>query len=182
MVKSLWTSTLIDCNYYADDYYLFGYNYRCTVDNDPNIISKESAVINEVTGSHQTSKSHNDVLGIYASDKTIHFFPKGLEKTFKNIKLIDITICQLKEIHQADLKPFPNLVHLSLSYNEIEVIEEGLFDYNPNLEVVGFYERKLVHIDPNVFDNLNKLRSFWFSLVPCVGLDVEDSKEDVKKL
>jgi len=93
--------------------------------------------------------------------------------------LIVISICQLKEIHQSDLKVFPNLVYFDLTFNEIEVIEAGLFDFNPNLEYIIFYESKIIHIDPNVFDHLNKLKYFWFRPVPCVHENIYNSREEV---
>jgi len=76
------------------------------------------------------------VLGFIAKYQTIQFFPKGLDKYFKNIKLIIIKSCQLKEIHQSDLKVFGDLVAFGLYDNEIEVIEAGLFDFNLNLEQI----------------------------------------------
>jgi len=157
--------------------------YRCEVNTDPNIITEESAVISGVSGTHEGSKNDDDVQGFYATGKTIQFFPKGLENIFKNIKVIRITECQLKAIHQSDLKPFPNLVYFFSAENEIKVIEKGLFDYNPDLEVVGFaYETEIAHIDPNVFDNLNKLRYFFFWAVPCVSQTISDSREEVQKI
>jgi len=155
--------------------------YRCEVSNNPIILTEESAQINSISGSHQASKGNDDVLGIYAVSKTIQFFPKGLDKFFKNIKAFYIESWQLKEIHQSDLKVFPNLVYLYLYGNAIEVIEEGLFDFNPNLEVFGFNEPKIIHIDPNVFDHLNKLRYFLFSSVSCVKQDIYNSKEKVQE-
>jgi len=121
------------------------------------------------------------VEGFYAEFETIKFFPKGLDKLFKNLKLIHMYYCDLKEIHQSDLKPFPNLVYFRLALNKIEVIEAGLFDYNPNLEFVGFWESKIIHIDPNVFDHLYKLSYLWLSTVPCINIDFYDSREQVKK-
>jgi len=146
--------------------------YQCTVDNDLNIISEESAEISRIIGSHKGSKVNDDVTWFDALGKRIQIFPKGLDKFFKNLKMIDISYCNLKEIHQSDLKVFPNLVRFGLLGNEIEVIEEGLFDFNPNLELVGFWEDKIIHIDPNVFDHLTKLSNFWCRFVPCVEKDI----------
>jgi len=123
------------------------------------------------------------VEGFIAIDKTMQFFPKGLDKFFKNIKRIYIHSCQLKEIHQSDLKGFPNLVYFELKYNEIEVIEAGLFDFNPNLESIRFYlESKIIHIDPNVFDHLNKLSNLWFSSAPCFGEHIDVIKEIINRV
>jgi len=60
-------------------------------------------------------------------------------------------------------------------------LRTGLFDYNPNLEFVGFWESKIIHIDPNVFDHLYKLSNFWLGEVLCINIDFYDSKEQVKK-
>jgi len=176
------TSTDIECDYgFSVKYSVVGSIYQCTVDKNLNILTEDSAVISGVNGSHW-SKSYDDVEGFYAVGQTIHFFPKDLDKLFKNLKLIEFLSCQLKEIHQSDLKVFPNLVYLYLYGNAIEVIEEGLFDFNPNLELVGFEESEIVHIDPNVFDHLTKLRYFLFFAVRCVNQEVEDSREKVQKV
>ena len=173
-------SASIECDYNNNmNYHVLGNIYRCEVKNNPNIISDETAVISGINGQHQGTKTNNDVLGFLAASKTIQVFPKGLEKFFNNIKLIHIYKCELKEIHQNDLKAFPHLVIFALSFNEIEVIEEGLFDFNPNLEYVLFYESKIIHIDSNVFDNLSKLRYFWFGSVPCVSKDIVNSRKEV---
>jgi len=121
------------------------------------------------------------VTGVYVYGRTTYFFPKGLDKIFKNLEMINIWNCQLKEIHQSDLKVFPNLVYFALSRNEIKWIEAGLFDFNPNLEYVGFHESSIIHIDPNVFDHLNELRYFQFWSVPCFNQDINDSIEKVQE-
>jgi len=150
--------------------------YRCKVKNNPNIIAEEST---DISGVHQSSKSNDDVLGIYAAFKTIQIFPKGLEFVFKNLKVIWIESCELREIHQSDLMFLPKLVHLTLIRNEIEVIEEGLFDFNPNLKLVWLYEAKIIHIDPNVFDHLNELSDLNLEPVPCVGQNIWNSRPKV---
>jgi len=159
-----------------------GLSYECEVNNNPNITTEESAKISGVSGTHKGSRSNDDdVQSFHASWKTIQFFPKGLDKFFINLKFISIHRSQLKEIHQSDLKGFPNLTYFYLSGNEIEVIEEGLFDFNPHLEAVGFDESKIIHIDPNVFDHLNKLRYFWFDDVPCLHQKINYSREKVQE-
>jgi len=127
-----------------------------------------------------SSKSNDDVIGLEVTNKKIHYFPQGLEKFFKNLKLIWINGANLKEIHQSDLKPFPNLVFFYLPNNYIEVLEEGLFDYNPNLEALGFDGSKVSHIDSNVFDKLDKLSYFWSGSNACISKYVFGSKQEVK--
>jgi len=114
--------------------------------------------------------------------KKFKFFQKkNLENFYKNLKALWILSCELKEIFQLDLRKFPKLVYIQLLGNKIEIIEEGLFAFNPNLEVIGFRDNKLVHIDPNVFDNLSKLSHFWFSNATCVNYFVSNSKAKVRE-
>ncbi|KAL7014613.1 hypothetical protein ACKWTF_016030 [Chironomus riparius] len=176
------SSTLnnILCRYDVLGYNILSSIYRCEVKNDHIIFSQESVVIKSISGRHQSSKSDSDVIGIHSSGTTILYFPQGLESFFNNLKLIYFQSSGMKEIHQSDLKPLTNLVYLSLFNNDIEVLEEGLFDFNPNLEVVGFDRGKIIHIDPKVFDNLDKLSFFWLSKNPCIDKFVSNSRSEVQ--
>ncbi|CAG9810301.1 unnamed protein product [Chironomus riparius] len=175
------TSTNIECSFLLKSYSVVGFIYQCLVKNNPNILTEESAEISRISGTHELTKSNDDVLGFHINSKTIQVFPKGLEEIFKNLKLIWIQSCQLKEIHQSDLIVFPNLVYFNLLNNDIEVIEEGIFDFNPNLILLGIQESKIIHIDPNVFDHLTNLKHFWLSYVPCIAQSINDSKDKVQE-
>ncbi|CAG9810122.1 unnamed protein product [Chironomus riparius] len=154
-----------------------GMAYLCTFYN-ANISSEESAKINNVTGRHENLKTHDDVLGFYSTgNQVINYFPQGLDKFFINIKTIALYSSNLKEIHQADLKPFPKLIYLNLYANDLEILEEGLLDFNPDLKVVGFQQNKLFHIDSNVFDGLKKLSYLWLVHVPCISKNAMTSIE-----
>jgi hypothetical protein len=170
------SSTNIKCDYESHEYYVVGSVYHCDINSNPNIITKESAESSEIIGEHLSSKSNDDVTGIGAYKETIYYFPKAF-RVFKNLKAIQIAYCGLKEIHQSDLLTFSNLAYFFVYGNEIKVIEKGLFDYNPDLQVVGFQETAIVHIDPNVFDHLTKLTHFWLDEVPCVDMDVPNSEK-----
>ncbi|CAG9810380.1 unnamed protein product [Chironomus riparius] len=176
------TSIDIECNYQVNSYTVIERIYDCRVNNNPNISSKNLNEVTSINEYHVGSRTSNDVLGIWASSKTIHYFPTGFDKFFKNIKAIYIYICGLKEIHQSDLKVFPNLVYIYLSGNAIEVIEDGIFDYNKNLEFIGLNEKNIIHIDSSALNELDKLRYFRGLNVPCIGQDAVDSKDAVKDI
>ncbi|CAG9810303.1 unnamed protein product [Chironomus riparius] len=155
-VSGLSASTNIECSFGFGSYPVVGDIYRCSVNNNPNILTEESAEISRISGTHERSKSNRNVLGFRAVNTLIQVFPKGLEKFFKHLKVIHIESCQLKEIHQSDLKDFPDLFYFSLIFNGIEVIEE----------------------DPNVFDHLSQLKYFWIN-VPCVHQQIDNSRQKV---
>lgn len=154
--------------------------YCCHIKSDPNIDSLETSKINSSSGMHYPGKSNFNVNGIDSYQKTIQYFPNGLEKVFENLKLISIWHGRIKEIHQSDLRPFPKLVYLSLHQNNIEVINDGLFDFNPNLEVITLSNNRISHIDQFVFDNLVKLAYLGFDANPCINMEARASQAMVR--
>lgn len=165
------SSTDINCGYGDNGNYhgILGFIYQCEVANDPKIETKESIAISTVTGTHRFSKTDQSVLGIRAEGKTMRYFPQGLKNFFQNLKVIDFYRVEMVEIHQADLKPFPDLVVLYLGFNKVQVLESGLFDHNPQLEVIAFPHNELKHIYGNIFDHLSKLSRFWFKGNDCIN-------------
>jgi len=60
-------------------------------------------------------------------------------------------------VSKLELKPYSSLSIFDLEGNELEVIEEGLFEFNPSLQYVSFARNKILHIDENVFKKLSSL-------------------------
>ncbi|CAG9810457.1 unnamed protein product [Chironomus riparius] len=168
-IMSISSSTRIQCKYEVKSFYFFGDKYRCNIINDPKMNSHESAIITSAHGDHEDTKTNSDVLGLFSESESIEYFPKNAEKIFNNLEAISLNFCPLKEIFQSDLKSLSKLTYLLIGRSDIEVIEEGLFNYNPNLEYLIFDGSKLIHIDPNVFDNLSRLKLLYFYAVPCSG-------------
>jgi Leucine-rich repeat (LRR) protein len=72
--------------------------------------------------------------------------------------------------------PFPNLKYLNLGGNSIQVLQKNIFDFNPELELVGFDDNKIFHVNPKTFDNLRNLRFFWFTNTLCISKEIYNSK------
>ncbi|KAL7014519.1 hypothetical protein ACKWTF_015982 [Chironomus riparius] len=161
----------IECEYdIFDNRHAYGDKYRCLVKNDIDIDLPDEVQIESITGDHMSGKSDDNEMHFHISDKNIQYFPRGMQKFYKNLKGIIIWHSQLKEIHQDDLKPYPGLNNLYLSGNGIEIIEDGLFDYNPDIKVIIFENTKLFHISPTAFNNLAKLKTLFFNGNICTNL------------
>jgi len=160
-------------------YIVYGSTYYCNVWIVPEITTPEAAQITSAKGIHKDKRTNDDVIGFHARRKTLKYFPQNLLSVFKNLREIHINNCKLEEIHQSDLKAHPNLTHFCLTDNLIEVVEEGLFEFNPNLIWVGINEAKLVHIDAHAFDHLIGLKSLWLGQVTCVKKNIENSRDKV---
>jgi hypothetical protein len=112
--------------------------------------------------------------------------PTGLEKVFTNIKLLDITYGRIREIHQEDLKPFPKLVYCGFKDSDIEILEDGLFDFNPEIELISFWNNKILYVGMHVFDGLTKLSLLYFDENQCIKMragktSVHDMIKQVKQ-
>ncbi|KAL7037953.1 hypothetical protein ACKWTF_009411 [Chironomus riparius] len=141
------TQSSIKCNYELRDKrnsseFIEYATYKCEVINNPRINNKESAkisIINRIPDN--LNATYDNVITFDALNKIIVHIPQDLGKHFKNIENIYIQSCHLKELDKTDLKQFQNLRILSLKYNDIEVIEDGLFDFNSKLEIAYILEQ-----------------------------------------
>ncbi|CAH1733587.1 unnamed protein product [Chironomus riparius] len=171
------TSFDLNCRFeYTNGYAVIGRVYIC-ISSGINMPTPESARFNRMIGTHQGQQSNGLVDGFHANRQIISYFPQGLDWFFPNLISLSVMRCGMKEIHQSDLKPFPGLRSLNMYDNKLQVLEQGLMDYNPNLEVVGFHGNRLVHIDPNVFDNLNKMTDLYVEGVPCIDKNTDTRDE-----
>ncbi|KAG5679655.1 hypothetical protein PVAND_009210 [Polypedilum vanderplanki] len=98
----------------------------------------------------------------YYRSANLKYFPRNLEKVFKNLETFAIQDSNLIELTSEDLKPFLKLTALCLDGYPIEIIRENLFIHNPELEVLYIASNKINHIDPNALSHLNNLKSIYF--------------------
>lgn len=169
----------IKCTYQMQEFVPLGSIYTCYATTDVTINSRSESSVEHATGSHIQGKNNENVIGFEWNYGTILYFPKGLLSVFNNLKALYM-VTFFKEIHQSDLKPFTKLVHLKLFLNHIEVLEEGLFDFNPDLEYINFKSNRISQIDPNIFDKLQKLRYLNLESNKCINMKAEDSLAGVK--
>ena len=138
----------MECKYITDEWGTLHKIYYCLVQNPVSINSREASTITSVSGSHISGKSNDDVFAVDIKRKTVNYFPKGIEKIFKNLQGISISNSGLQEITQSDLSVFPELVNLILTQNNIQVLEQGLFDINPKLTYINLNWNKISQIHP----------------------------------
>ncbi|XP_070501947.1 myosin heavy chain, clone 203-like [Chironomus tepperi] len=174
----------LECIYGTLSYNVGGNLYSCNLQNSLNINSPKNAVVHSATGAHASGKNDSDVEGFYVeSDKKIEYFPKNLENIFFNLKVIWIQNNYVKEIHQSDLKPFPKLVYLKFGSNDIQVLEEGLFDYNHDLNGIYLQSNNIFHIDENIFDNLvTKLTYLVLSSNQCINIGTHGDATKIQEI
>lgn len=185
ILSSLSSTKIIHCLYEVVHYDASGTMYRCEVSNVVNITSPETAVIESVNGTHNFLKHDNDVKAFKANSKSITYFPRQLQKFFKNLKAITIWHGRIREICQLDIKMFPELVEFNLHENDIVALPRDLFDFNPKMKYISFSDNKIVYIEDGIFDKLPNVRFLYLNKNICIQMDGENSndvKEVIKKI
>ncbi|KAG5668493.1 hypothetical protein PVAND_016432 [Polypedilum vanderplanki] len=152
-------SITIECDHETNNWIYHNQIYICNVISEPKIIHPNTKITQVIEQKHEINKTQADVNGLLISHKTVQYFPHGLENFFKNLTVIQIQSCDLKEIKKEDLRPLRKLKALYLPSNLIHLIEKDTFMYNLNLEVIWLNQNNIKYIDPNVFDHLNQLIS-----------------------
>jgi len=170
-------SVTFDCKYLTLQWGTLGSIYFCYLQNVVNISSPDAATVDSITGTHLTGYNNDKVQAIQFDIGQINYFPRGLNKFFKNLRGLQISGTGLKEIHQSDLKDFPKLINLYLFNNNLQVIEENLFQFNPNLELIYLHTNKLTYINPYVFSSLIKLNVLHLNPNTCININANNPTE-----
>lgn len=177
------TAFNLECRFYTDHgWAAFEKIYQCKVKNDPNITSPENVLVTSINGTHKRGKSNDDVLGFWIHNKTVNFFPRGIEKFFKNLQLIAIQSSRLKTISSTDLQPFPNLLNLDLGANEIYSLSEEVFKFNTKVRALYLHTNQITEVYPEVFDNLKQLIYLYLKPNKCINLDAHNSTTDIQNV
>lgn len=170
------SAIVIDCTFNsATSYAILGHPYQCIVQNRLSMIFQEDLIIEAATGTHVNLKSHDDVISIQINNKGVQFIPKEMEKVFVNLKSIFIYISNIQEIR-------PNLIYFEISNSDLWFIEDGTFDFNPNLEAIWLPNNKIFHFDANVFKNLHKISWLGLSSNSCGNKNIQGSLDNAKAL
>lgn len=160
------------------DWSVLGELYACLTRGDF-ITDPLNRDISAISGNHTDSKTNNDVKAFAIAYSNCFYFPRNLEKFFINLEAISIGNSKLKEIRSEDLKPFPKLRSLGLAFNELQVLEPNLFQFNSKLEVIYLDRNNISHIDANIFDNFVGKLSYLYLTINTCGF--ENAFQDTQK-
>lgn len=142
----------------------------CKVKNNPNIVSRDVSSIESATGNNQGLNSNHEVFIFESEDKKIEYFPRNLDKIFPNLKGIFIENGRLKELHRSDFRGYSAILYLELNNHDIQVLEEGVFDFLSAIKSIWMSNNKIIHIDENVFENLENLVTLTLVQNQCANI------------
>lgn len=106
----------------------------------------------------QIEQSHEtNVEGFYVKNEVCHYIPKGIAEIFPALTAFGIVNSGLKEISKSDLENLTELVRFVSKDNEMEYLDDGIFDLNIKLESVTLTGNKIIFIGFSIFQTLPKL-------------------------
>lgn len=137
--------------------------------------------ITEVSSNHMPGKTNSDVVGFYIINQHVGFFPKNISNFFPNLEAFGLYWMGIKDFRREDLYPFHNLKLIDLNGNQIRDVNNNLFEGNPKMRFIAFYNNTVRHVAHNVFDHLDQLEELNFVLATCLSL-VANGREQIQDI
>lgn len=129
-----------------------------------------------ITSQNETVTSINDdgnfdgssYKTINIEHQIVNFLPVGLGRIFPNVIGFRVSNSKLKEVKRKNIRFFPKLEELWLSYNDLEILHSDLFEANPKLRGIYMERNKIIFVGSNILAPLKNLETANFNLNSCI--------------
>lgn len=133
-------------------------DYTCTAAN-VKINKPNTSLI--ISSNNHPGQSFNEITAFKVSDQKIIYLPLIFNE-LKNLRVLNIERSLQKYLLKDDLQTSKQLLELSLSYGEIEDIDEDTFENTLNLLYISIEHHRISHIPTKLFKNLTILKYVSF--------------------
>ena len=164
-----------------------GYDLKCEVIKEPwylvgeiefcNAKSVNIRSMNEEITSVNGRTEPTSLQGLWISDQTVNYLPKGIDKFFPDLKGLGVQSSKLKSLTQDDLKSLPQLVYANFLNNDLESLDGDMFKFNPKLRNIHFSMNKIKYVGENLLNLLKDLQFIRFASNICININAETSPE-----
>jgi hypothetical protein len=155
----------IECDFKSDSWRAVGKIKNCFVRNMK--VRKLNQTIKSVNGNTTVFPRVN---GIWIESEVCHFLPEGWANFFPNILAFGLSGSKLQRLSKLDLKPFPDMIRFASYQSEMEFLEADVFVHNQNLESITLTDNNLMVIDSSVLDILPNLNYAHFGIKCCKAM------------
>lgn len=150
-------NTAISCNMVMSENYAT-VDYTCTAAN-VNINQPNTSLI--ISSNNHPGQSFNEITAFKVSNQKMIYLPLIFNE-LKNIRVLNIERSLQKYLLKNDLQSSRQLLELSLSYGEIEDINEDTFENTFNLLYISIEHHRISNIPSKLFKNLDLLKYVSF--------------------
>lgn len=143
--------------------------YSCSI----TLVDDGRSDLTAVTGTHLDGMTNSDVtdlvMGQNYNNVHVYKLPTNIASYFPNLQTLSWSQADLQTVTVSDLKPFPNLRVLDLSYNFIRRLDGDLFQYNPHIETILFYSDSIEYVGKGIFNNCNAIKTVYLGENVCIS-------------
>lgn len=133
--------------------------YTCRI-RDQNIQS--NAEMQSIEGVHLAELTNNDVKRLDQSKSTIQVFPSLIINKFVNLKTVMLNSTDMMSF-ETPMTDCGNLEFISLDYNKIKAIPEGIFQNCDKLSYLSISQNEIIEIHDKAFVGLAELQTLRLS-------------------
>lgn len=162
------------CSYDIEHLPFIGSFYACQA-TASTLATINNRNVTGLSGTSKAGKMPSDVQSLIIRDRTCQYFPRQLEKFMPNLEMVVIERSGLKEIQSNDLKPLKKLRFLYLSSNNLEILEDHLFEENSRLEIVNIDSNSIHAIGFSILKPLTSLKEISFLNNRCINESASNS-------
>lgn len=145
----------IDCTFeFSSNWKTVRDPYGCTL-HSSNFDRK--LFIANATGTHINDHTNDDVTALQIVGGICYVIPGEFGSIFPNIEALAVWNASLQLVTSRDMQQFSNLREIWLHGNDLDYLEEILFEFNPKVEMVVFRDNKIKFVGGTFFDYLPNL-------------------------
>ncbi|KAG5669479.1 hypothetical protein PVAND_017366 [Polypedilum vanderplanki] len=164
------SSFTIECNYRVVDYIdTVRSVYECGVKNVP-ILSEN--IVTNITGNHLNNKTNIDVTSIrIEGNSTLSFVPRRFSNFFPHIRAYIINSATFDTLFGDEFDEFSELEFLQFSSSKLASISSRLFEKTPNVIFLSLSWNQILRVGSDLFTPLDvtKIKYFAFYGNRCIS-------------
>jgi len=134
----------------------------------------------EISFSNQIEPEKFELLRLI--ENNVPTIPRGIDTHCPNLKGLTVYKSNLTRITLEDLKNLKDLEFLNINYNLIEVLENYLFKFNPNLSTIFIKNNRIKFVHPTAFYGLSNLQTLDFQNNHCFTGNTTKNKTESSNL
>ncbi|CAG9810977.1 unnamed protein product [Chironomus riparius] len=166
----------VQCSFRTQGFHWITDQFYICRDEKSIVYTREDRYVDDVSGTHLTGMTNDQVTGFYTLNTRFHYVPKHAEKFFKNLRVLAVEDSRLIELRREDLMPYPNVEYLYFSGNLIEVLEKDLLIGNPRIKGIAMERNHFRFIHSKIFDGITRNLSFlMMDNAGCVSIQSQSN-------